>query len=164
MVSIAHCLLWLWQEAEHVPRAHALGGMALGCREAASHACPGLLMLLGGRERMNGLGCRAEEGREPWPDSLGLCAASLARPELFEAFCGGWLLLPPFPLPALSLSAQTGNLARILLPLHRQVWETVALSRECFERRGVHSYSLYIVPFTKTLGSPGLGALMGTMG
>lgn len=101
--------------------------------------CPGLLILLGGRERMNGLGCRAEKGREPWPDSLRLCAASLARPELFEAFCGCWLLLPPSLLSALSLSAQTGNLARILLPLHRQVWETVGLFRGCFERRGVHS-------------------------
>lgn len=59
-------------------------------------------------------------GREPWPGSVKLCAASLARPELFEAFCGCWLLLP-FPLLALSLSAQTGNLARILLSLYRQV-------------------------------------------
>lgn len=79
------------------------------------------------------------KGREPWPDSLRLCAASLARPELFEAFCGCWLLLPPSLLSALSLSAQTGNLARILLPLHRQVWETVELFRGCFERRGMHS-------------------------
>lgn len=70
---------------------------------------------------MNGLGCRAEEGGSPGPGSVRLCAGSLARPELFEAFCGCWLLLPPFPLLALSFSAQTGNLARILLPLHRQV-------------------------------------------
>lgn len=60
-------------------------------------------------------------GREPWPGSVRLCAASLARPELFEAFCGCWLLLLPLPLLALSLSAQTGNLAWTLLPLHRQV-------------------------------------------
>lgn len=54
---------------------------------------------------MNGLGCRAEKGREPWPDSLRLCAGSLARPELFEAFCGCWLLLPPSLLSVLSLSS-----------------------------------------------------------
>lgn len=75
----------------------------------------------GRKERMNGLGLQSRGGREPWPGSVKLCAASLARPELFEAFCGCWLLLLSLPLLVLSLSAQTGNLARILLPLHRQV-------------------------------------------
>lgn len=117
---------------------------------------------------MNGLGCRAQEGRESWPGSLGLCAASLARPELFEAFCGCWLLLPPFPLSVLSLSAQTGNLARSCFPFtgrFGQQWDSsgnVLRGEACTPVHGV--YSLYIVPFTKTLCSLGLGALMGTMG
>lgn len=44
---------------------------------------------------MNGLGCRAEEGGSPGPGSVRLCAASLARPELFEALCGYPFTLSP---------------------------------------------------------------------
>lgn len=46
----AHPLLGQWQEAGHVLRAHALGGMALGCREAVSHSLASW--------------CSWEEGRE----------------------------------------------------------------------------------------------------
>lgn len=78
-------------------------------------------------------------GGSPGPTLLG-CVQPVWRGQssLKPFVAAGCSFLHPFFQPFHS-QAQTGNLALILLPLHRQVWEKVGLFRGCFERRGVHS-------------------------
>lgn len=57
--------------------------------------CPGLLALLGGRQRMNGLGHRVRTVLGALaPAALGCVEPVWQGPQAFEGFCGGWLLLP----------------------------------------------------------------------
>lgn len=78
-------------------------------------------------------------GGSPGPTLLGCVQAVWRGQSSLKPFvAAGCSLLHPF-FQSFHSQAQTGNLARILLPLHRQVWEKVGLFRECFERRGVHS-------------------------